>query len=168
MKKTIIRYGSYSAITIAGLFAVALSAGKNLDYGTQEVIGYASMVVSLSFVYFGIKHYREKENNGVISFGKALVIGILISLCAALAFGIVDIIYNYLNPDFLTEYYNRTVEDMRAELPAAEFQEKLKEMEEQKELFSSPLMSFFIMSMTVFVIGFIMTLISALILHRKA
>ncbi len=168
MKKTITRYGIYSAITISLLFIIALFAGKNLDFGTQEIIGYASMVVSLSFVFFGIKHYRDKENHGAVSFSKALVIGILISLFAALAFGIIDIIYNYLNPDFLTEYYDKTVEDMEANLPPAEFQEKLKEMEAQKALFSSPVMSFFIMSMTVFVIGFIMSLISALILQRKS
>ena len=168
MKKTVKRYGLYSAITISGLFLLGWFSGKDLDYSTQEAIGYASMVVSLSFVFFGIKHYRDKENNGAVSLGKALLIGVLISLIAALAFGIVDLFYiKYINPDFMTEYYDRTILDMKASLPAEEFAVKLQEMEAQRELFSSPAMNFIVMFLTVFVIGFIMSLISSLVLQRK-
>ncbi|MDH7447516.1 DUF4199 domain-containing protein [Aquimarina sp. 2201CG14-23] len=169
MKNTVLRYGIYGAITICVLFILALTLGKNLSYFTQEVIGYTSMVVSLIFVFFGIKHYRDKENNGIVSFGKALVIGMLISLLAAIAFGLLDVIYiKYINPDFTTEYYAHMVEQMRSSLPEAEFKVKLAELETQKELFSSPLMNFLLMSATVLIIGFIISLISGLILQRKS
>ncbi|MBQ4818926.1 DUF4199 domain-containing protein [Aquimarina sp. MMG016] len=168
MKNTILRYGVYSAITIVLLALGGWFLGKNLDYSIQEVIGYTSMVVSLLFVFFGIKHFRDKENNGVVSFGKALLIGVLISLIAALAFGILDVVYiKYINPDFTTEYYAHYVEEMKNSLPAAEFETKLAELEAQKELFSNPIMSFLLMSFTVLIIGFIISLISALILQRK-
>ncbi len=168
MKNTVIRYGVYSAITICALALAGWFLGKNLDYSIQEVIGYTGMVVSLLFVFFGIKHFRDKENNGAVSFGKALLIGVLISLIAALAFGILDIIYiKYINPDFVTEYYAHYVEQMRTSLPEAEFQTKLAELESQKELFSNTFMNFFLMFATVLIIGFIISLISALILQRK-
>lgn len=168
MKNTVVRYGIYGAITICVLFLSSLTLGKNLSYSLQEVIGYTSMVVSLLFVFFGIKHYRDKENNGAVSFGKALAIGILISLFAALAFGILDLIYiKYINPDFTTEYYGHMVEQMRNSLSEAEFKVKLEELEAQKDLFSSPLMNFLLMSATVLIIGFIISLISGLILQRK-
>jgi len=67
----------------------------------------------------------------------------------------------------MTEYYNVTLAQMKETLPPEEFEVKLAEMESQKELFSSPWMNFLIMSMTVFVIGFIISLISSLILQRK-
>ncbi|WP_299433095.1 DUF4199 domain-containing protein [uncultured Aquimarina sp.] len=169
MKNTVLRYGIYGAITISVLFLIALYAGKSLSFTAQEVIGYSTMVISLIFVFFGIKHYRDNENNGTVSFGKALAIGVLISLFAAIAFGILDIIYiKFINPDFTTEYYATITEQMKSSLPEAEFEVKLAELEAQKELFSSPLMNFLLMSSTVLIIGFIISLISGLILQRKA
>ncbi|MFD2588783.1 DUF4199 domain-containing protein [Croceitalea marina] len=168
MKKTVLRFGIYGAITICLLFLLGWYIGKNLDYGGQEIIGYASMVISLGFVYFGIKHYRDKENEGTISFKKALIIGLLISLITALAFGVLDVIYiEFLNPDFTTDYYATAVEEMRNTMSAEEFEVKLAELESQKELFSNPLFSFLLMAFTVFIIGFIISLISSLILQRK-
>ncbi len=168
MKNTVLRYGVYSGITICVLALAGWFLGKNLDYSIQEVIGYAGMVVSLLFVFFGIKHFRDKENNGIVSFGKALLIGILISLIAALAFGILDVIYiKYINPDFVAEYYAHSIEEIRNSLPAAEFEVKFKELEAQKEMFSNTFLNFFLMFATVVIIGFIISLISALILQRK-
>lgn len=169
MKNTVIKYGLRSAITITVLFLLALTLGKNLDYGMQEVIGYSSMVISLVFVYFGIKHFRDQQNNGVVSFGKALLIGILITLFAALAFGLIDLIYiKYINPDFTAEYYARSVEELKNSLSGAELEAKLAKMEAEKDLFMNPMVSFLLMSFTVFLIGFIISLISSLVLQRKA
>ena len=168
MKNTVIRYGIYSAITICVLALVGWFLGKNLDYSIQEVIGYTSMVVSLLFVFFGIKHFRDKENSGIVSFGKALLIGVLISLIAALAFGILDVIYiKYINPDFMAEYYAHYVEQLRQSLSEAEFKVEYEKLQAQKEMFSNRFISFLLMATTVFIIGFIISLISALILQRK-
>ncbi len=168
MKKTVLRYGMYGSITLAILFSLGLYLGQFLDYTAREVIGYTTMVVSLSFIFFAIKHYRDKENNGIVSFKQALKIGVLISLIVALVFGIIDVIYiEFINPDFTAEYYAHHVEQYKNSLPEAEFQEKLKELEAQKEMFSSTAMSFIVMSMTVFVLGFIVSLISTIFLQRK-
>jgi len=132
-----------------------------------EIIGYSSMVVSLLFVFFGIKHFRDKENKGRVSFGKALLIGVLISLMASIAFGILDVIYvKIINPEFMTDYYDRMLEQAQS-FPTEEFELRKTELESEKEMFSNPFMHFFIMSMMVFVIGFIISLLSALILQRK-
>ncbi|MEM9648550.1 MAG: DUF4199 domain-containing protein [Bacteroidota bacterium] len=168
MKKTVLRYGTYGAITICVLFLLSWFLLGDLPFSTQEVLGYASMVISLGFVFFGIKHFRDKENGGTISFKKALTIGILISLITALAFGILDVIYTeILNPDFMEAYYQATISNLRENLPPEEFEVQLAEIEAQKTMFSNPLFSFALMAMTVFVIGFIISLISALILQRK-
>ncbi|MEO1012411.1 MAG: DUF4199 domain-containing protein [Bacteroidota bacterium] len=168
MKKTVLRYGLYGSIVICILFLTSWFALEGVDLSIQEIAGYISMIVSLSFVFFGIKHFRDKENHGLITFKKALLIGVLISLITALAFGVLDVIYvKYINPDFLTEYYTITLEEMKATHTAEEFKIKQLEMEAQKELFASPIMNFLVMFATVFIIGFIIALISALILQRK-
>lgn len=168
MKKTAIRFGLYGAAAICILFLISWFLLNDLPLATQEVLGYVAMILSLSFVYFGIRNYRDKENEGKVSFKQALIIGILISLITALAFGILDVIYTeVLNPDFMANYYENVVENLRASTPADELEAKLAELESQKELFSNPLVSFSIMAMNVFVIGFIISLLSALILQRK-
>lgn len=169
MKKTIVRYGTYSVFTICTLMLIAWFLLNELPFSVQEVIGYSSMIVSLLFVYFGIRYYRDSENEGIISFGKAVLIGILISLIAATAFGILDVIYvTYLNPNFMTDYYNITIEEMRTTLSAAVFETKLADMEAQKELFMNPIMNFLFMFATVLIIGFIISLISGLLLQKKS
>jgi putative flippase GtrA len=170
MKKTVIRYGLYGAITICGLFLLGLFLGKLLDlsYSLREVIGYSSMVISLCFVFFGIKHYRDSVNNGLVSFGKALIIGVLVSLIAAVAFGILDVIYiEFMNPNFAAEYYDFQLTELQSTFSGAELEGKISAMEAEKEMFSSTTFNFIIMTMTVFVIGFIISLLSALILQRK-
>jgi len=169
MKNTVFKYGIYSAIAISALFLIGWFVGKGLGlgYSGQEVVGYASIIVSLSFVFFGIKHFRDQENEGKVSFGKAVLIGLLISLFASIAFGIVDIIYLQLNPDFTTEYYTHHVAELKESLSGIELEAALIKMEEEKELFSSPTMSFLLMALTVFMIGIIVSVLSALLLQRK-
>lgn len=168
MKKTVARFGLYGAITISILFLTSWFLLNDLSYSIQEVLGYVSMILSLGFVYLGIKHFRDKENQGKVSFKEALIIGILISLITALAFGFLDIFYTeVLNPDFAAQYYDTAVEKMKTSSPADELEVKLAELESQREMFSNPLFSFALMAMTVFIIGFIITLISALLLQRK-
>ena len=152
MKSTIIKYGLYAFITAAVLFALGLVFGKNFSYEAQEVIGYASIVICLLFVFFGIKHFRDNVNNGSVSFGKALTIGILISVLAGLGVAIVDAIYTtFINPDFFDQYAQRMEEMGRGD--------EVIEM-------GSGLMAV-VMFMTVFVIGFIISLISSLLLQKK-
>lgn len=168
MEKTILRFGVYGIITIFLLSLLIWSLIGSMDDVMGEIIGYSSMVLSLLFVYFGIQHFRDKENNGIVTFGKALLIGILISLIVSFAFGILDVIYvKFINPDFMTDYYARNLEQLKEALSAEEFEIKKAELESEKELFLNPFMHFFIMSMMVFVIGLIISLLSALILQRK-
>lgn len=167
MKKTILRYGLYGIATIGLLSLLIWALVDVVDNTTGEVIGYSSMVVSLLFVYFGIKHFRDKENNGMVSFAKALLIGILISLMVAVAFGILDLIYvKFVNPDFMNDYYAGMLEQAES-LPPEEFEIRKAELQSEKQMFLNPYLHFFIMSMMVFVIGFIISLLSALMLQRK-
>lgn len=168
MKTTILRYSVYSAIMICALFLTTWYLLEHLPRTTQEILGYASMIVSLSFVFFGIKYYRERENAGKVSFKKALTIGTLISLITAVVFGVLDVIYiEVLNPEFMDNYYMESVKSLEETLSGEALKTQLALLESQKEVFANPLFTFGIMAVTVFVIGFIISLISAWILQRK-
>lgn len=152
MKNTVIKFGIYGFILSATLFLAGLYFGQDIDFATQEVVGYLTIVISLIFVFFGIKHFRDHENNGALSLKSGLIIGILISVFTASGIAIVDYIYtSVINPDFFKEY----AEMMREQGHTGEIPE-----------WGSGFMAF-IMFATVLVIGIIISIISTFILQRK-
>lgn len=168
MKTTVLKFGMYALLTAVALFALALLLGKGLDYSVQEVIGYTTMAISLIFVFFGIRYYRDNENNGKVTFLKALGVGMLISLFAAVGFGIIDYLFTtIIHPDFALEYETKMLTDMKTTLPPAEFEAQKAELQQQmKDYGGSGFMATMMFAM-VAVMGFIISLISALILQKK-
>ncbi len=150
------------------LFLLALVFGKGMDFSTQEIMGYTTMVVSLLFVYFGIRHFRDKHNGGSVTFGKAMLIGLLISAFAGLGIGIIDYIYTtVINPDFAQEYLSQTLASMEANLSAEEYEKQKVELTQQMEAYGGSGFMAALMFATVVMIGLVISLISALILQRK-
>lgn len=168
MKKTVIKFGIYAAL-VGGIFFIGSHFFDwNMDFDLLEVFGYASIFASLSFVFFGIKHFRDNLNNGLVSFKKALLIGLAISAIAGLAISILDIIYiTIINPNFPSEYLQYALEGMKNTLSPEEFAIEKTALEEQMKLFETPIFSSLFMFTIVFTIGIIVSLISSLILQRK-
>jgi len=153
MKQTVLKYGVYGLLTGFIIFTLHLVFGiENLDYSTNEILGYASIFLSLSFIFFGIKHYRDHINNGVISLSKAVAIGILISLLVGLGIAIADFMYTkFINPSFFSDFEQQLIDQGKEE-------EIIKMTSTTAALFMLVLVS---------IIGFIISLISGLILQRK-
>ncbi|WP_298756227.1 DUF4199 domain-containing protein [uncultured Psychroserpens sp.] len=168
MKNTVIRFGLYGLAVAVILFLLALVFGKGLSYSNQEIIGYTTMVASLSFVFFGIKHYRDHVNDGVVSFGKALLIGVLISAMVGIGIGIADYLYTtVINPDFAQEFLDTSIKGLEETYSGAELEAKKNELTQQMNDYGGSGFLAFIMFASVVIIGFIISLISALILQRK-
>ena len=153
MKNTVIKYGLYGLLAGLIIFTLHLVLGiNNLDYSTNEILGYVSIFLSLSFVFFGIKHYRDKVNNGAITLGKAISIGILISFLVALGIALADFIYTkFIDPSFFSSYEQMLIEQGKED--------------EIIEMTSATAALFMLVLVTI--IGFIISLISGLILQRK-
>ncbi|WP_115462754.1 DUF4199 domain-containing protein [Winogradskyella aurantiaca] len=153
MKSTVLKYGSYGLIVGFIIFMLHLTLGiNNLDYSTNELLGYVSIFLSLSFIYFGIKHYRDHVNNGLLSLGKAISVGVLISLLVGLGIAIADFIYTkYIDPEFFSRYTEMMIEQGQGE--------------QVMEMTSSTAAVFMLVLVTI--IGFIISLISGLILQCK-
>ncbi len=169
MKQTVFRYGIYAAILIVVLAAFNLFVlAKNADYSTQEAAGYLAILLSMIFVFMGMRHYRDKINGGSLSFGEGLKIGLLITLVPAICFSLFDLLYTeVLNPSWKDDYYNHYIQDLRSSLTGNDLDAEIKKLEEQREMYDKPLVLFLIMFLTVFVIGIIVSIISALSLRRK-
>lgn len=168
MKPTVFRYGIYACLALVMLGMINLFVViKYADYGTQEVAGYLTMLLSAIFIFPGIRHYRDKVNGGELSFGDGLKIGLLIALFPAILFGFFDLLYTeVLNPSWKEDYYNLYIQKVKDSTPVDKLAAKLEKVEKEKELFGQPAMQFLIMAGTVFIIGAIVTIISALTLRR--
>jgi hypothetical protein len=168
MKNTVIKYGLYALISGFVLFGLPFFLGMGVDFDYGELIGYTSMVLSLLFVYFGIKHYRDKVNNGKVSLGKSIGIGMLIALFSAIGVAVFDYIYTtIINPEFASEYLEYSIKKMQETLSAEELKVKTAELKQQMEDYGSPSFMAFMMFASVMILGFIISLISGLILQRK-
>ena len=141
MKSTIIKYGIRSLIAGLILFGISLLLSLQFEIGNSQILGYAGIIIALSMVYFGIKAYRDRVNDGSVSFGNAVLVGLGIS--AMIYTGIID-------PDWATNY----AKEMQAQGVEA-------------EVWSTPMLGVLMFFIAMFV-GAIITLISALILKRKA
>ena len=168
MKKIVTRYGIYG---VAVMLIISVSAffifKDNHNWEVQEIIGYVTIVLSLVFVYFGIRQWRDKYNAGQLTFGKGLGIGTLISLFPSVAFGLLTWIEGWIDPEWQDKYYAHYIENIKKTTSPEKLQAALQEVADQREMFSSPVAQFGLMFLTVFIIGFIITIISALILRRN-
>lgn len=170
MKQILIRWGLFPGIGMVLFFYFSLTFGKNFSYELQEVFGYAGMILSLIFVYFGIRQYRDKVNGGKLSFGKGLQVGMLIVLIPALMFGLFDVSYStIINPGFWDEFCTAQLAKMKMSMSAEKYEEMAKQVKAQSAMFkNAPFLQFLVMFLTVAAVGLIITVISALILKRNS
>jgi hypothetical protein len=170
MKPTVLRYSLFAIIAILVFSAIHVFfiIPPKVSFEAAEVAGYLTMTLSMVFVFFGIKHFRDHVNNGTLSFGQGMKVGLLIALGPAIFFALFDLLYvKVINPGWSDEYYSHYVQEATRGVPAAELPGKLKQIEDQKAFFEQPAMLFLVMFATVFIIGCIVTIISALTLRRK-
>lgn len=171
MKKNVLVFG-----LIAGLIVTALMIGsvmlcyKNDNYEGSEVIGYAGMIVAFSFIFIGVKNFRDKYNGGIISFGKAFKTGLYITLVASTLYVVAWLIQYYcFFPDFMDKYTAHVLKQAQAGgASQLEMSKKTTEMTSFKEMYKNPLFVVLMTYMEILPVGLVVTLISALILKRKS
>ena len=126
------------------------------------------MIIAFSLIYIAVKNYRDKQNNGYISFGKAFKIGLLIALIASTMYVVVwAIMYNFFMPDFMEVYSQQMLEQAEANLTGAELEAKKAEMEKYKEWYKNPVFFTLLTYTEILPVGIVVALITALILKRK-
>lgn len=134
-----------------------------------ELLGYSSIIVALSAIFFGIKTYRDKILGGKISFGRAFTLGVGISAVASVIFGIyIYILYTVISPDLsgkLIEVYREKIKTsgQTQEIIA----QQLVQFEAEARMWNNPVLQSFIMLVTVLMIGILISLVCAAILRRK-
>jgi len=171
MKKTILIFGSIAGtiVTAMMVFSTYQCYNNQENFEPSMVLGYLGMLLAFSFVFIGIRSYRNNHNAGVITFGKAFKIGFLIALVASIFYvGVWLIEYYYFIPDFMDKYTDFVIHQAKEEgMTAAQIQAKVQEMETYKEWYKNPLMVILLTFSEILPLGIIVSIISALILKKK-
>lgn len=174
MKKNIIIYGLIAGFLVSGFMLASMAYASyckgNVAYSTSMLIGYAAMLVAFSMVFVGIRNYRDKYNGGLISFGRAFNIGILIVLIASTMYVISWLIdYTYFVPDFMNKYSAHQLNNLKASgASQAEIAKETKDLAHFAVMYKNPFFNAMMTYCEILPVGLVVTLISALILKRKS
>ncbi|MBL7932543.1 MAG: DUF4199 domain-containing protein [Bacteroidia bacterium] len=171
MKKHVLIFGSISGLIVSGLMVISMSMcmapGSTFENGM--IYGYAGMILAFSMIFVGIKNFRDKHNGGFISFGKAFMIGLYISLIASTMYVITWMVDNYFFlPDFGDKYAEFMVAQAKKDgATDAEIATKTAEMAKFIEMYKNPFFKAMMTYLEILPIGLLASLIAAAIFKKK-
>jgi hypothetical protein len=171
MKKDVLKYGLLSGLVLATLGAATVPFEHRLHISTSlaMAVGYTVMVLSFLIVFVGVKHYRDTELAGYITFGRAFATGALMMLITCACYVAVwEVLYATVEKNFAHDYAAGMVKHAQdSGLQGAALEAKIAAAHNFEVMYSNPL---YRMSMTLLEplpVGIVMALVSAGILRRK-
>jgi hypothetical protein len=169
MKKIILTYGIIAGIMVSALMLLGIFINKDHDLTLGMIYGYATMIMAFSMIYVAIRQFRNQFMDGKISFGKALLIGLGITLIASTFYVLTwEIEYKYVFPDFMQGYAKSSLESMKTSgASAASIQKATSEMDEMVKSYNDPLYRIPLTYAEILPVGVLISLICAFILKRK-
>lgn len=170
MKKTVWVFGSIAGLIFIIWMATIYTACYNSSSMEANMwMGYGCMVVAFSFIFVGIKNFRDKYNNGAITFGKAFRVGLYIALIGSSAYVLAWLVDFYVfMPDFMDKYVAHELLRLRNHgATMAQIAEKKAQMQTYASMYKSPLGVIALTYLEVLPVGLVINLIAALILMRK-
>jgi len=164
LKSIIITYG----LLLGGISVVfqLMLFFLDMHYKNDTTAGIVSLVIMIGIMLYAFFQYR-KSNEGFLSLGEALKMGIGIALVSALI-GIVytQVLINVLDPDTMQKQMELSMETLKAENPEIP-QEALETARSIQEKMSSPLILTAIQIVFALFFGFIISLIGGLIVKKS-
>jgi hypothetical protein len=170
MKKVVLTFGVLSGIVVAILMSINTVFAEQIGFDRAMVAGYTVIVISMLFVYFGVRSYRDDVLGGQITFGQGIAAGLLITLVAcAFYVGSWLVLYYTFMPDFGDKYAAYLVESVRAKgASQAEVENAIKQGNDAKAMLQNPFINAAVTFTEPFPVGLLMTVISAAVLKKKA
>lgn len=168
MKRIVLVFSLIAGIITAGMLFITMALAKNDVLEPSALLGYGTMVLALSVIFPAIKSYRDKEQNGVITFGKAFLIGIYISLISSAIYALGWEIYISTTGMTAVEFMNSIYENQVTAMKEAGATAEELAMYQIGDWYNNFLPRYlFTMLGEMFPVGLIISLICAGILKRK-
>ncbi|MGE0041035.1 MAG: DUF4199 domain-containing protein [Vicinamibacterales bacterium] len=168
MQRIVLTYGLIAGAILAVMMLGVLPFQDQIGFDKGAVIGYTTMVVAFMMVYFGVQSYRDTVAGGQVTFGRAFLVGLLITGVATACYVVTwEVIYYGLAPDFGEKYAAYALEQARASgATEAELASKAREMAEFTTMYRNPLVNIAFTLLEPLPVGLVFTLVTAGIVSR--
>lgn len=169
MRKIVLTFGLIAGAMLSAMMLMTLPFLDEIGFDKGEVIGYTKMVLAFLMVYFGVRSYRDNVAGGSVTFGRAFIVGLLITIVASACYVATwQVIYHKLVPDFVEKYAAYAVQKAKKSgATEAQIAAQQKQMNEFKEMYKNPLVNISVTFLEPLPVGLLFTLVSAGVLSRK-
>ncbi|HKX86470.1 MAG TPA: DUF4199 domain-containing protein [Flavobacterium sp.] len=119
-KKPGLDYGIYYGLAVILSFVIIYAL--DIDPIENPLIGTISSVCSylffpVTFIALALQAFK-KNNHGFMSFGEAIKTGVTVTFLGALIFGVFNLIFNLVFPEYMDEILNQTRRLMMKQNPS--------------------------------------------------
>jgi Protein of unknown function (DUF4199) len=169
MTRTVLTYGIIGGVIVSAMMFMTIGSG-NHDWDNGMWIGYTTMVIALSTIFFAVRSYRDKELGGSITFGKAFLMGLYITLVASTMYVASWMVMSAgSEQDFMQQYYEHEKTKLESsDLTTEQVEAKLQGMRDFQELYKNPAVKIGVTYTEILPVGLLISLICAAILQRGA
>lgn len=161
-------YGTLAGAVILSVMLLGILGGGQDSIFSSMWFGYLVMLVGMTFMFVGVKRYRDNEHGGVIRFWPALRMGLAIAVVAGIAYIVVWEIYlastgyRFMD-DYLAGIAANLAEQGRS---PAEVAARMADYEWVRVNYPNPLIRIPLTFTEIFPIGLIAALVSAGLLRN--
>ncbi len=171
MTKNVWKYGLLSglALAILGAVTVPFEHRYRTSNSVAMAVGYTAMVLSFLIVFVGVKHYRDTECGGSITFGRAFAAGALMMLITCACYVLLwEVLVATVEKNFAHQYTAGMIQRAQnSGLQGAALQAKIAEARQFEVAYANPLYRMAMTLLEPLPVGIVMSLVTAGILRRK-
>lgn len=162
-------YGGLASMVLAAFIAVTALLNHQVKWVATLAFGYSVMLVAMSFVFVGVKRYRDVEGGGVIKFRHALGLGLLIALIATAAYTLIWELYlAATHYRFMDDYIASMLARARASgKSAAEIAKLTTEFDAMRTMYANPLIRLPMTAMEVGPVGLVVAFASTILCNPR-
>ena len=169
MRKIVLTYGLIAGGVLSALMLLTIPFQDQIGFDKGAIIGYTTMVLAFLMVFFGVKSYRDNVAGGQVKFGRAFMVGLMITVVATVCYVTTwEFIYYRLAPDFIDKYAAYSMEKAKKSgATDAQIAVQAKKMAEFTEMYRKPLVNIAFTFLEPLPVGIVFTFVAAGVLSRK-
>ena len=169
MKRIVWTFGLISGAILAAAVLITGLLKDQIPLDRAELIGYTTMVAAFLMVFFGIKSYRDTVLQGKINFGRAFLVGMLITGISCVCYSATwQFVSERMYGDFAAKYAEGVLDKAKAAGATAEQVEaKRVEMAKFQQMYKNPMLKFAMTLVEPLPVGLVIALVSAGVLARR-
>jgi hypothetical protein len=169
MRKIVLTFGLIAGSILSVMMLITIPFHDQIGFDKGLVIGYTTMVLAFLMVFFGVRSYRDNVAGGSLTFGRALRVGLLITLVATVCYVATwQLVYYQFAPDYVEKYAAHAVEQARLSgATDAQIAAQERKMAEFQEMYRNPLVNIALTSLEPLPVGLLFTIVAAVVLSRR-